>query len=161
MTESTPRRPSVGCGPPLLVGEGWYRESPGGLNRYLSELLGALRRRGVDARAVVLGPALGAPPGVDVGGRSTEMLPLRLWRHARAITRGIDQGAALIDAHFALYAWWPVVAGRARDLPLVVHFQGPWAAESRTVGHSLPRVGVKRLASSARSKRPESYRATR
>jgi len=36
----------------------------------------------------------------------------------------------VVDAHFALYAFWPVVAGRLRRLPLVVHFQGPWAEES-------------------------------
>ncbi|MEJ7764780.1 MAG: glycosyltransferase family 4 protein [Acidimicrobiales bacterium] len=120
-------------GPPLLLGEGWHPDSPGGLNRYLGDLLTALGAGGVEARAVVLGPAASAPPAVHPGGRADDPVVLRLWRYNRAVRRA-SEGAGLLDAHFALYAWWPAFVGRTRKLPLVVHFQGPWAEESRSVG---------------------------
>src|SRR5207244_1682215 len=35
----------------------------------------------------------------------------------------------VVDSHFALYSLLPIVTS-LRSKPLVVHFQGPWAAES-------------------------------
>ena len=40
----------------------------------------------------------------------------------------------MVDAHFALYAAWPVRFGSLRETPLVVHFQGPWASEAAAAG---------------------------
>ena len=51
-----------------------------------------------------------------------------------------------MDAHFALYALIPLLSRRLRALPLVVHFQGPWADENvaqgdgSTLRQSLRRV---------------------
>jgi len=42
--------------------------------------------------------------------------------------------ASVVDAHFALYALLPVFTTSLRRLPLVVHFQGPWADESLVSG---------------------------
>jgi len=55
-----------------------------------------------------------------------------------------------VDAHFAFYAFWPVVAGSLRGLPLVVHFHGPWAPESLASGE-VPgwRIGAKRMIEAA------------
>jgi len=119
-----------GPGPvPLLLGAGWHGDRPGGLDRYLADLYAGLVRCGASPRATVVGPAHGAPEGVVAAGLTTQALPQRLWRFRRAAERA-GQGVAVVDAHFALYAFWPVVAGHLRRLPLVVHFQGPWAEES-------------------------------
>lgn len=133
------------CVRPVLLGDGWHEDRPGGLNRYLADLIGALRQRGTNCRGALLGPAAGAPVGVVAGGHLGQPLAVRLSRFDRAAARaGAD--ANVVDAHFALSACWPVTVGALRHLPLVVHFQGPWAEESRVAGASSAwRVRVKRL----------------
>jgi glycosyltransferase involved in cell wall biosynthesis len=122
----------------LLLGMGWPPGQHGGLNRYVRSLLEALRESGTDPTAVVVGPAPDASAEVRVAGSAGDALPLRLWRYARAVPRS----PAVVDAHFALYAFGPVVLGRLRRAPLVVHFHGPWADESR--GLRWPRRAVER-----------------
>ena len=119
---------------PLLLGAHWYEDDPGGLHRYLADLFVALRGAGLRPRAVVSGPAAGAPTLVVAGGRYDWPLPFRLWGYARGAARAASSGVSLVDAHFAFYAFGPVVLGRLRRLPLVVHFQGPWADESEAAG---------------------------
>ncbi len=123
---SSPQPPSV-----LMLGMAWDR--PGGLNRYFLDLRAALEGNGVDCDAVVLGPATEPPGRVAVVDDELAPLPRRLIRYARAARRASTPDT-VIDAHFAMYAWWPVVAGRLRAQPLVVHFHGPWAAESEASG---------------------------
>ncbi len=102
----------------------WHPDEPGGLNRYYLDLYRALEGK-VPRRGVVVGPVTDPEPGVLAGGDKSDPLPLRLLRFARTARR-LRRGVAAIDAHFALYAL-PVISRRTR---LVVHFQGPWAAES-------------------------------
>jgi glycosyltransferase involved in cell wall biosynthesis len=113
---------------PLLLGMGWPSGQTGGLNRYFADLFAALVRAGADPAAVVLGPAPGAPPGATIAAQADTTLPVRLLRYARAARAPAD----VVDAHFALYALLPALRPRGR--PLVVHFQGPWADESRAAG---------------------------
>ncbi len=42
-----------------------------------------------------------------------------------------------------------MVVGRLRRLPLVVHFQGPWAEESRVAGRPGGRIAAKRWVESS------------
>jgi glycosyltransferase involved in cell wall biosynthesis len=107
----------------------WFSERPGGLNRYLGDLLEALRARGVAARAVSIGAVAERSPYRIETSAVGEALPVRVWRFAWAACSAGD-GADLVDAHFALYAFVPTIVARLRRLPLVVHFQGPWAQES-------------------------------
>ena len=104
---------------PLLVGMGSTADQPGGLNRFLESLHGALRAGGLPARTLVSRPG---PP-----------LALRLLRTARSARR-LAPGTDVVDVHFPLYAWWPVTRGALRRIPLVVHLQGPWAQESAANG---------------------------
>jgi len=130
---------------PLLLGAEWRPGAPDGLNRYFADLVDALGRRGISPRATVLGPATSAPAGVVGAGDAHQPLPVRLARF-RATAQRSSRGADVIDAHFALYAFWPVVLGRLRRIPLVVHFQGPWADESAMArGEGTVIVGAKRV----------------
>jgi glycosyltransferase involved in cell wall biosynthesis len=130
---------------PLLLGAHWYEDAPGGLNRYLADLFTALDAAGLCPRATVAGPAANAPVDVVPGTRFDRPLPIRLVGFSRAATRAASTSVTVVDAHFALYAFWPVVAGRLRRLPLVVHFQGPWAEESVASGETSGwRIPVKR-----------------
>lgn len=118
---------------PLLLGVHWHEDDPGGLHRYLADLFDALRDLGLHPRAVLAGPASRAPVGVLAGGRIDQSFPVRLWGYSGAASRA-RRGVDVVDAHFAFYAFWPVVLGRLRRYPLVIHFQGPWAEESRLSG---------------------------
>jgi glycosyltransferase involved in cell wall biosynthesis len=114
-------------GPRVLhVGNGWIDDMPGGLNRYVADLLRAADGR--PWRAIVLGPARGAPPAVLAVSSPTAGLVRRVvavWRRANGEAGGVD----VVDAHFALYSLLPVLVGRLRRRALVVHFHGPMAAE--------------------------------
>lgn len=123
---------------PLLLGDGWYLEVPGGLNRYLAGLYDALTGAGMKPEAVIIGPGEGAPPGFISAGKHSSPLLVRLLAFKRAAARA--GGPNLVDAHFAIYSYLPVVFSRLRRLPLVVHFQGPWADESRV---ESGRLGVR------------------
>lgn len=130
---------------PLLMGAGWHGDHPGGLHRYHAELFASLRKVGLRPRAAVIGPASSAPVGVVAGGLADQWLPLRLCEFALATARAGRSGVTLVDSHFSLYAFIPLMLGRLRRLPLVVHFQGPWADESVVAGErSGWRIRVKR-----------------
>lgn len=130
---------------PLLLGADWHEDHPGGLHRYHAELFASLGELGVHPRAAVIGPASNAPVGVVAGGRADQRLPLRMWKFARAAARAERSGVTLVDSHFALYAFVPLTLGPLRRVPLVVHFQGPWADESVVSGERPDwRIRVKR-----------------
>ena len=116
---------------------------PGGLNRYLGDLVEAEQSRGVDARGVVLGRKGSSPSStsLDWADVMTAPLPKRLLSMARVAWK--LPLPDVVDAHFALYALLPVLT-RLRRRPLVVHFQGPWADESSTEGGSGINAFVKR-----------------
>lgn len=133
---------------PLLMGEAWPDDLPGGLNRYLSDLFEGLQGLGFGARGVVLGPASRAPVGIVATGSVNDSMALRLWRFNRAAVQARND-VTVVDAHFALYAFWPVVVGKFRSVPLVVHFHGPWAQESLADGDAHDwRIRAKKLVES-------------
>jgi len=114
----------------LMLGKGWFPDDVGGLDRYFRDLL----EHQPEASAVVVGPAGDAPDRVLVASRHDAPLPTRLCAFAAAARRAAN-GAASVDAHFALYAAVPLLLSRRlRALPAVVHFQGPWAQENVALG---------------------------
>jgi glycosyltransferase involved in cell wall biosynthesis len=128
----------------LLFGMSWFPDVPGGLNRYLADLHAALAVDGGPApHTLVLGPCAFPPRGVIAVSDHRRPLPIRCFHLVKA-ARAIVNQTQVIDAHFALYAL-PVILWPARKLPLVVHFQGPWADESSSAGSSWVAVQAKRL----------------
>ena len=95
-------------------------------------------------RTQVLGPATEPLDGVGVAGQVDDPLIRRTmayWASARTAARD----AEVIDAHFALYAFPLLLTGTLRKRPVVVHFHGPWAEESRAAGdRSALRLRAKR-----------------
>ncbi|MEJ7783916.1 MAG: glycosyltransferase [Solirubrobacteraceae bacterium] len=116
---TTGEHPSV-----LMLGKGWFPHQLGGLDRYFRDLL----ERQPETSGVVIGPASGSPERLVAVSRHDAPLPWRLLAFSRA-TRHAARDAAVVDAHFALYALVPLLSRRLRSLPVVVHFQGPWADE--------------------------------
>jgi glycosyltransferase involved in cell wall biosynthesis len=114
----------------LAIGDGPL-EDVGGLSRYLGGLAGAMVARGNRVVPVV------AP--------SSGSLLTRALRVTRAVHRHVRHRAIdVIDVHFALYAWLPLRLRSVRSVPLVVHFQGPWADEAALAGASRPKRVVQR-----------------
>lgn len=116
----------------LQIGMHWFNERPGGLDRMFKALIDTLPEQGVNVRGMVAGS-----PGVfeASGGRvlsfagAQEQLGARLWG-SRMQSRALRAAKMpdVVATHFALYAA-PTV-GVFRRVPKVVHFHGPWAAES-------------------------------
>ena len=140
MHEADPAAMSNASPPPevrsarvLMIGNGWFpEENTGGLDRYFRELLDQLP----EARAVVVGAGrVERNDRVEAACAPDRPLPLRVWALTRAIRRQA-RDAELIDVHFALYAFLPMLLGVFRGKPVVVHFQGPWADESAASGDS-------------------------
>ena len=88
-------------------------------------------------------------PSHVLAGKTSWPLPLRILSYWRAAARLADR-IDVVDSHFALYGLLPVLATRLRSKPLVVHFHGPWAEESRVAGQrSGVILSVKRLMEAA------------
>ncbi|WP_238638046.1 glycosyltransferase family 4 protein [Curtobacterium sp. HSID17257] len=120
-----------------MTGSEWFASRPGGLNRYFIELYSAMRElEGVEVDAVAFGEA-------PLGGRSwgpTRLPLLRRLFKSFARTDDID----VVDRHFCLYGVYPKPPRRTRRPLSVVHFHGPWAAESAAAGGSSFANWVKR-----------------
>jgi len=122
-----------------LVGEQWVTDRPGGLNRYLADLHASTRDGGLDATAFVLGEGA-LPDGVIGVASPTASGPARIAGMRRSVKRAGPFD--VIDVHFAAFAGG-LVAPPTRP-GVVVHFQGPWAAESAAAGAGGRTVAVRR-----------------
>jgi glycogen(starch) synthase len=128
----------------LQVGAEWFAERGGGLNRYYGDLLRHLPGAGVTYRGLVAGsPAAVSDPAVRPFAPIDAPLPTRWLAERRAVREELAAHPCdLVASHFAPYAV-PLFGGPARALPLVVHFHGPWAEESRGEGGGPVAAGAK------------------
>ncbi|MBK8176026.1 MAG: glycosyltransferase family 4 protein [Rhodospirillales bacterium] len=131
----------------LQIGIRWFSETAGGAARYYYHLVCALADMGVDVRGLVIGSDAAAR---ETGGRvrafseDSVSFAARMRAARRAIEASVrDFAPHLITSHFALFA--VPALDLIRDHPYVVHFHGPWAAESRAEGDSRFGVAYKRL----------------
>lgn len=129
----------------LQVGKGWFPEQSGGLNRYYHELLRHLPTAGVEVTGLVAGSSEVTSQSNGVVrsfAPSKAGLPARLNQVRRMVQQELrDNPSSLFVTHFALYA--APCLDLLRDHPVVVHFHGPWSAESRTEGASALSTGLK------------------
>jgi len=127
----------------LAIGAESSQSPPGGLTRYFFDLVRELAKIGFETRSVLAGTP--QPTGKRLGGadRISSGLASRLL-HVRRTAAKQTPWADVVDAHFALYAFLPVFTSRLRKVPLVVHFQGPWADESRSTGEGVFACFIKR-----------------
>lgn len=135
----------------LQVGKGWFPEQSGGLNRYYHELLRHLPAAGVEVTGLVAGSSEVTSQSSGVVrsfAPSKASLPARLNQVRRLVQRELrDSPGSLFVTHFALYA--APCLDLLRDHPVVVHFHGPWSAESRTEGANAFSTGLKYCLESA------------
>lgn len=129
-----------------MTGSEWFGARPGGLNRYFSSLYEALGRR---EDLTVSACSFGIPPG---GGSSWGPPGGSLARRVLKSRVPVPATADLVDRHFALYGRPP-----RRGVPLLVHFQGPWAGESQAAGHSQLAVRAKKAVERSRYKQAQTF----
>lgn len=112
-----------------MVGMEPVAERPGGGNRYFEDLRRALVDLGARPHALLLSTS--APDGASLTavGRPDDSALIRVLAFAREISRQADH-MDVLNTHFAMYGIAALLTRRGRRLPLVVNFQGPWAAES-------------------------------
>ena len=122
----------------LLVGMGWFPNTPGGLDRYVYELTHHLAASQVQVELCGVGLPTDQPTAepivmTNLAVPETQLLE-RLW-HVRKnfVGRCLSQPDA-INLHFALYAL-PLLQAFPKDIPLTFTFHGPWALESQWEGH--------------------------
>ena len=120
----------------LQLGMQWFGEDAGGLNRVYAHLVRELAHSGVELHGLVAGTGdVARASGGLVHAFAPASAPLlsrlralrtasRAWLHERP--------DAVVVSHFAMHAL-PVLSQLGAH-PFVVHFQGPWGAESRVEG---------------------------
>lgn len=129
----------------LQIGLGWFPEQPGGLNRYYYDCCRHLPKASVDLRGLVTGSEqVGATTQQLIQAFAlTENSLLNRWRGIRRSVRQLTSAEYdLVVSHFALYTF-PVL-DQLEELPLVVHFHGPWALESDVETQKKLAVWVKK-----------------
>ncbi|MFN8651092.1 MAG: glycosyltransferase family 4 protein [Gemmatimonadales bacterium] len=129
----------------LQLGKGWFPEQSGGLNRYYHELLRHLPATGVEVTGLVAGShgvTTQSAGVVRAFAPSEASLAARFSQVRHEVARALrDHPGSVVASHFALYAA-PCI-DLLREHPVVVHFHGPWARESRTEGAGRLATGLK------------------
>ncbi|PKV98238.1 glycosyltransferase family 4 protein [Nocardia fluminea] len=123
-----------------MTGSEWFGATPGGLNRYFTDLYRALvRQPGMTVTAAAFGTADDASAGSwgPTGGSTLHRARTALLARAELAP------GTVLDRHFCLYG--PLARTTTTKLPLVVHFHGPWAQESAMAGESSRAVRAKYL----------------
>jgi len=135
----TPKIDTVQIGMTAVAGSG------GGVDRYYFNLVRELPVAGIGVRGlVVTDPSTADLPAPNVASfAAANQGLLGRWRGMRHVAPEFIRGADLIVSHFAAYAF-PVLDATVRR-PLVVHFHGPWALESRAEGAGPMQIRLRSL----------------
>lgn len=120
----------------LQVGTSWFLEDAGGLARVYYGCVQNLPRVDVEVAGLVTGSELVTQTSngqVQTFARTDDSLWQRSLGLRKSIKQSLKHGAYdLVAVHFALYAL-PALDCFG-DIPLVIHFHGPWALESKAEG---------------------------
>ncbi len=120
----------------LQLGTSWFLEEAGGLARVYYGCVTYLPQAGVDVSGLVAGSdrvrqsSGGRVETFASADSSTWQRSLKLRKAVKSVLASSDYD--LVATHFALYAL-PALDLLGR-LPLVMHFHGPWALESKAEG---------------------------
>ena len=120
----------------LQLGKGWFLEEPGGLNRYFYDCTHYLSKEEIDVQGFVAGSeqVVTSSAGIVHAFASSKSSLQARWMGARQAIRQCLNATEInvVVSHFALYTF-PVLSQIGKH-PLVVHFHGPWALESKAEG---------------------------
>lgn len=116
----------------LQIGLEWFPEQGGGLDRYYYDCTRYLPTVGIEVQGLVAGSSQVTE---NTGGKITAFAAgdaslIKRWLGVRKDCSQLlaENKYDLIVSHFALYTF-PIL-NLIKDIPLVIHFHGPWALES-------------------------------
>lgn len=130
----------------LFVGNTWFPTTPGGLNRYVYELIHTLAANGDGIELTALGlPETQFNLPIKLTNLADPNTPLwqRFWSTRRNFLRRKFSKPDAINLHFALYSL-PLLGSLPQDVPITFTFHGPWALESEQEGANPLGVWAKR-----------------
>ncbi|EFA72299.1 hepB [Raphidiopsis brookii D9] len=119
----------------LTVGSGWFPTTPGGMERYIYELIHKL---GINQDQIEL-CGVGLPEQEDISIANIRLHNLasphsKIWQRLWSIRSNFRQinlnHFDAVNLHFALYSF-PILDLLPKSLPITFNFHGPWAAESQ------------------------------
>lgn len=128
----------------LTTGLGWNDQQPGGLNRYFVDYTSAMKQYGHSELGLVV-----AEPGVNLNTTlnvaNTAVEASHLLARIRSVRKHALQAVKLFrpdvfNPHFALYASMVSRQSLPDHIPIVTHFHGPWALESKLEEGNKPRL---------------------
>ena len=126
------------------IGTGWYPQHPGGLEKYVFGLTRALIDAGDEVDLFVNGEPTLRGSGARSFSIGTAGEPL--WKRMRdarvTFANSLHGPYDAINIHFAMNAL-PLIPFIKHDTPRVIHFHGPWAAESRAEGSNAFAAAIK------------------
>lgn len=130
----------------VCVGNRWFPDAPGGLDRYIYEMVYSLAALHDQVELCGAGlPSTSPDSPLLLTNLADPERPLyeRFW-HTRSNyrTRKISSADA-VNLHFALYGF-PLLSQLPNNVPVTFHFHGPWALESDREGSSKLGVTAKR-----------------
>ena len=119
----------------LTVGSGWFPTTPGGMERYIYELIHKLA---INQDQIEL-CGVGLPEQEDISIANIRLHNLasphsKIWQRLWSIRSNFRQinlnHFDAVSLHFALYSF-PILDLLPKSLPITFNFHGPWAAESQ------------------------------
>ena len=117
----------------IQIGTGWFPEKPGGLARVFYNLFQHFDKVSIRSRGMVTGSqdVIRTTNGqVTAFAKTDDSLFVRWFKARQAFAELTSQGSVdLVASHFSLYTF-PLLA-MLQKYPLVIHFHGPWALESK------------------------------
>ena len=132
----------------LQIGMSWFPEQPEGVSRYYYDCIRNLPNAGVDIQGLVTGSeqaAIATNGQIRAFAPTDASLLTRLQAIRQSVRHQLTSAEAeydLVIAHFALYAF-PIL-NQLGNLPLVIHFHGPWALESNAENQKTWAILVKK-----------------
>ena len=128
-----------------VVGNNWFPDQPGGLDRYIYELVHTLAASNCDVDLYGIGLPLDSPiPALELTNLANP--DASLWRRLYSAYRNFQplQGSTpdAINIHFALYGL-AALPHLPQNVPVTCTFHGPWAIESQKEGESSLNVWLK------------------
>ncbi len=123
----------------LQMGLEWFPDGiGGGSSRFFSTLADHFKAQGVAVHAIVTGRVAFAqrrPDGVHVVAPADAPIWRRVFAARAAVSDTLSTSQIdVVASHFPLFTF--ACLDLFKHLPMVIHFQGPWAAESRFEGGS-------------------------
>ena len=141
MIETTIKSASILC-----IGKEWFPKTPGGLDRYVYELIHQLAVEGdhIELCAADL-PASSSQDLLHLTNLASTQrsLPQRLWTSRSQFQHRQLSTPSAINLHFALYSF-PLLSSLPKHVPITFTFHGPWAAESEQEGQNFWGTTLKR-----------------